>query len=146
MQTYSDEALDYYADRFMALRLARHGITLPQYLASPEECELTALEPEPPLPAQNAVILSIWQQQDTGVMPRQHADPTHSQLFDADDLVDVNELLAGWRAEIDAEEQAIAHLPQRNGAIIEPLAHHRHNRGAHRLSADFSRKHARKGA
>lgn len=130
MTRISDEQLDYYADRYIRLRLARHGYTLEQYLANPEAGERQALEPEPPLPAQHAAILRLWQQADTGVMPRQHADPTHGPWLDPADLIDVAELLAGWRDDSEA-------LPQRNGTAIEPMRHHRKHRSHRNASANF---------
>ncbi|SFT74252.1 hypothetical protein [Halomonas saccharevitans] len=133
---YPDETLDYYADRFVQLRLARHGITLPQYLANIERCERRALEAEPPLPAQQAVILRLWAEQDTGLAmdttPSVRVEPHRS-----DDHQDWRELVARWRAEADAAERPVAHLPRRNGAAIEPLRHHRHPRNG---AADFARR------
>lgn len=55
MKTYSDEYLEHYADRYVALRLKGHGVTLMQYLAAPARYEHLALEPLPLLPAQRAV-------------------------------------------------------------------------------------------
>lgn len=89
MKTYSDEYLEHYADRFVAMRLDLHGINLAQYLAAPARYERLALEPFPLLPEQRAV-----------------------------------------QARLDAEAvraaAEVAHLPQRNGAVVEPLHHHRH--------------------
>lgn len=59
MKTYSDEYLNHYADRYVAMQLKRHGVTLEQYLASPAGYERLALEPFPPLPAQLAVQRQI---------------------------------------------------------------------------------------
>lgn len=87
MTTYSDEYLNHYADRFVAMRLDLHGVRLDQYLANPDHYEALALEPLPLLPQQKAV-----------------------------------------QARLDAADKAaaeVAHLPQRNGAIVEPLRHHR---------------------
>ena len=67
MRTYSDAHLEHYADRFVGLRLARHGVNLAQYLANPPAFERLALEPEPLLPAQQAAVLRIWQRWDTGL-------------------------------------------------------------------------------
>lgn len=52
---YPDEYIEYYAERYMALCLRYHGISLLQYLAAPEACERAALEHMPLLPAQRAV-------------------------------------------------------------------------------------------
>lgn len=87
MTTYSDEHLNYYADRFVAMRLDLHGVRLDQYLANPAHYEAMAMEPLPLLPQQRAV-----------------------------------------QARLDVADKAVAevaHLPQRNGAIVEPLRHHR---------------------
>ena len=59
MQTYSDDYLNHYADRYMAMQLKRHGVTLDQYLANPARYEVLALEPFPALPAQLAVQRQI---------------------------------------------------------------------------------------
>ncbi|OLO06850.1 hypothetical protein BTW08_15245 [Salinicola sp. MH3R3-1] len=155
----SDEQLDHYADRFQLLGIARAGIALDRYIANPERCELmarfvrlrldrlrvsfaqfcsdpelyeerAAVECEPPLASQQAAILRCWQQQDTGVMPRQHADPTHGPWLAEDDLTDIAELLAGWRDECEA-------LPHRNGTAIEPMRHHRKHRSHRNASANF---------
>ena len=159
MTRYPDETLEYYADRFVLLGIARAGIKLDRYIANPRQCELmarfvklrldrlrvsfaqfqvdpelyeerAATECEPPLPKQQAAILRCWQQQDTGVMPRQHADPTHGPWLDEDDLTDIAELLAGWRDECEA-------LPHRNGAAIEPMRHHRKHPRHRNASANF---------
>lgn len=158
MRTYRDEHLDYYADRFVllglsragltleqylanparsellgryhAMRMDRHGIGFAEYLAAPERCEEKALEPEPPNPAQHRGILRCWVRQDTGLtlepIRREGLAPHWSDA----QLVDVNELLAQWREETEQAEAAVAHLPQRNGTIVEPLHHHRHPRHA----------------
>jgi len=52
---YSDAYLNHYADRFVELRLARHGLSLDQYLANPRRYEPLALEPEDLLPQQQEV-------------------------------------------------------------------------------------------
>jgi len=159
MTRYADETLEYYADRFVLLGIARAGIALDRYMANPQQCERmarfvalrldrlrvtfaqfctdpelyeerAAVECEPPLVSQHAAILRLWQQQDTGVMQRQHDDPTHGPWLAESDLVDIGELLAGWRDEAAAAEREVAHLPQRNGAPIEPLHHHRYPRRA----------------
>lgn len=159
MNRISDEQLEYYADRFQLLGIARAGIQLDRYIANPAQSELmarfvklrlarlqvsftqfctdpdlyeerAATEPEPPLASQQAAILRCWQQQDTGVMPRQHADPTHGPWLDPADLIDVAELLAGWR---DDSER----LPRRNGALIEPMRHHRKHRSHRNAGANF---------
>jgi hypothetical protein len=89
MKTYSDEYLEHYADRYVAMHLRGHGITLEQYLAAPARYEHLALEPFPLLPEQRAV----------------------------------QERLDTEAARVEAE---VAHLPRRNGAVVEPLHHHRH--------------------
>ncbi|MDO0944627.1 hypothetical protein [Chromohalobacter israelensis] len=125
MTTYPDETLDYYADRFVLLRLARHGVTLPQYLANVDRFERLALEAEPLLPQQQAAALHLWWGWDTGLAPRgDGGEPTALP----DNWQDWRELLARWRAESEAAEREVAHLPHRNGAPIEPLHHHRFER------------------
>src|SRR5690606_5424305 len=98
---YPDEYIEYYAERYMALCLRYHGISLLQYLAAPEACERAALEHMPLLPAQRAV-----------------------------------------QARLDAEaarlEATVAHLPQRNGTVVEPLHHTRHPKRS--LAANFARR------
>lgn len=91
MKTYRTEYLEHYADRYVALHLRGHGITLDQYLAAPARYEHLALEPLPLLPVQR----------------------------------EIQERLDIEAAKVEAE---VAHLPQRNGAVVEPLHHHRHPR------------------
>lgn len=93
MKTYSDEYLDHYADRYVAMHLKGHGITLDQFLANPARYEHLALEPFPLMPEQKAVR----------------------------DRLDA-------QAEAVRVEAEVAHLPRRNGAVVEPLHHHRHPR------------------
>lgn len=103
MTTYSDEYLEHHADRFVALRLDLHGLSLEQYLAAPERYEHLAHEPFPLLPAQRAVAERVYAQELAEEAERQTAD-----------------------------------LPRRNGAVVEPLHHHRHpKRGP---SANFTRR------
>lgn len=56
---YSDEYLDHYADRFIAMRLSSHGVTLAQYLSAPWRYEHLALEPEGLLPRQRRIQARI---------------------------------------------------------------------------------------
>jgi len=140
MRTYSDATIEHYADRFIALRLARHGISLEQYLAHPERCERLALEPEPLLAAQQAAALRLWWGWDTGLAPAgastaPTALPANYQCW--------RELIAQWRDAEATVERDIAHLPRRNGAIIEPLHHHRFCRGR---NGNFIKKTAKRGA
>lgn len=120
MTRYTDAHLEHYADRFMLLHLARHGVTLPQYLANVERFERLALEPEPLLPAQHAAALRLWWAQDTGLAPRTDASEAVAL---PENWQDWRELIEHWRAERD-----VAHLPQRNGTYLEPLCHHRYER------------------
>lgn len=50
-----DVMLDYYAHCYIAQRIGHHGITFEQYLTDPARYDALALEPEPLLPAQQAV-------------------------------------------------------------------------------------------
>ncbi|SES24366.1 hypothetical protein SAMN04487958_110117 [Vreelandella subterranea] len=143
MTTYSDETLEQYADRFVQLRLARHGVNLAQYLANPVQFERLALEPEPLLPAQQAAVLRIWQRWDTG-LAEQPVAAQESSVPDWD--WDWRDLLDRWHTETEQAERAVARMQQRNGAYVEPLHHHRHNRGNARTTANFERKQTRKGA
>lgn len=89
---YSVHYLEYYADRFITLRLVAHGLCLEQYLAAPAELEaLYADRFLPLLPAQKLV----------------------QQQLDA------------IEAEAYGIEAQVTHLPCRNGAVIEPMHHHR---------------------
>jgi len=139
MRTYSDAHLEHYADRFIALRMARHGVNLAQYLINPAQFERLALEPEPLLPAQEAAVLRIWQRWDTG-------------LADADIQPEGKAESAELPPEYAVWEEFLLGvgnnkvIRQRNGAFIEPLHHHRHNRGMNRGTSNFERKQARKGA
>jgi hypothetical protein len=56
---YPDAYLNYYADRYIALRLGAHGVGLEQYLGDPDLYEHLADEPEPLLPAQRAVAARL---------------------------------------------------------------------------------------
>ncbi|WP_447926924.1 hypothetical protein [Vreelandella sp. EE27] len=127
MTTYSDSELEYFADRFVRLRLSRHGFNLAQYLANPVTAERAALEPEPLLPAQQKAVLKIWQRWDTGLAPTAPEEtPTEPVEYAA-----WEELLIGL-----GNNQAIR---QRNGAYVEPLHHHRHE-PRNRHTANFARK------
>ena len=145
MNTYSDAYLEHHADRFIALRLARHGVNLAQYLANPVQFERLALEPEPLLPAQQAAVLRIWQRWDTGLLSA--SEPAASEPED-----DADEEAFELPGEYAVWEEFLMELGnnkairQRNGAFVEPLRHHRHNRGMNRLTANFERRQARKGA
>ncbi|MCJ8285129.1 hypothetical protein [Halomonas sp.] len=129
MTTYPDETLEYYAERFIRLRLSRHGLSLAQYLANVEYGERLALNPEPPLPAQQGAILRLWAEQDTGLAAGSPSPSTRLEPHWSDaQLQDWRELLAHWRHEGHSAEREVAHLPQRNGAVIEPLRHTCHPR------------------
>lgn len=97
---YPTETLDYYADRFVKLRLARHGWTLQQYLAHPAAGEEAALEPEPPLACQRDIARRILSEEEGAPIAEQH------------------------------ERELAALPTCNNGAAIEPMHHHRlHKRG-----------------
>lgn len=51
----TDYGLERKAERFIQLRLARHGWTLHQYIVNPERGEQVALRPEPLLPQQQKI-------------------------------------------------------------------------------------------
>lgn len=55
MTIYSDAYLNHYADRYVAMHLKRHGVTLEQYLADPARYEHLEFEPFPLLPEQRRV-------------------------------------------------------------------------------------------
>ena len=133
MRTYSDAHLEHYADRFMALRMARHGVNLAEYLISPAQFERLALEPEPLLPAQQAAVLRIWQQWDTGLAATA-SEPTP----EADEPFQLPGVYAVWEEFLLGIGNNKA-IRQRNGAFIEPLHHHRHTNQRNR-SANFARK------
>lgn len=132
--SYPDEILEYYADRFVLLRLARHGVSLEQYLANVDRFELLALCSEPLLPAQQAVVLRLWWTWDTGLTLRGDESEPAALL---ENYQDWRELLERWRAETEQAEAGLAHLPQRNGVTVEPLHHHRYPR---RTSAGFNKR------
>ncbi len=143
MRTYSDAHLEHYADRFIALRMARHGVNLAQYLINPAQFERLALEPEPLLPAQEAAVLRIWQRWDTGLAQQPSED---SDIETPPAGWDWRDLIEQWRDEVAQSEREVCQLSQRNGAAFEPMRHHRHNRGVSRSTSNFERKQARKGA
>lgn len=142
MRTYSDAHLEHYADRFIALRMARHGVNLAQYLINPHQFERLALEPEPLLPAQEAAVLRIWQRWDTG-LAEQTAEPT--EAAPDEEPSELPPEFAVWEEFLLGLGNNKA-IRQRNGAFVEPLHHHRHNRGMNRGTSNFERKQARKGA
>ncbi|WP_237673607.1 hypothetical protein [Vreelandella profundi] len=133
MRTYSDAHLEHYADRFIAQRMARHGVNLAEYLVNPAQFERLALEPEPLLPAQQAAVLRIWQQWDTALAATaSEPAPEVEEPFQLPGVYAVwEEFLLGI-----GNNKAIR---QRNGAFIEPLHHHRHTNQRNR-SANFARK------
>lgn len=135
MNTYTDEYLDHYASRYVALYLKGHGITLPQYLAAPDRYEHLAFAPLPLLPAQHNVVLRLWHAWDTG-LTEQAEEESDIEAQAAD--WDWRELLEQWREEL-ATERELNHMSQRNGAYVEPMRHHRHNHARNR-NANFARK------
>ena len=139
MQTYTDSELEYYADRFMRLRIFRHGINLAQYMANPVAYELLDLPVEPLLPTQQAAMLRIWQRWDTGLAAA-------SETANEDDDIEIQaaawdwrDLLDRWREETAEAERALDRMSQRNGAYVEPMRHHRHH-GRNRTASNFARK------
>ncbi|NVE91571.1 hypothetical protein [Vreelandella titanicae] len=146
MRTYSDEHLEYYADRFIRLRIARHGVTLAQYLINPAQFERLALEPEPLLPAQQAAVLRFCQRWDTGLAAISEQQSGNDDIEAQATGWDWRDLIEQWRDEVAQSEREVCQLSQRNGAAFEPMRHHRHNRGMNRGTANFERKQARKGA
>ncbi|WKD29569.1 hypothetical protein NDQ72_06395 [Halomonas sp. KG2] len=130
MNTYTDAYLEYYADRYVALYLKGHGITLQQYLAAPDRYEHLAFAPLPLLPAQNNVVLRLWHAWDTGLAPTT-SEPT------VEEPCELPGVYAVWEEFLLALGNNKA-IRQRNGAFIEPLRHHRHN--ARNRSANFARK------
>lgn len=134
MRTYSDAHLGHYADRFIALRMARHGVNLAQYLINPYQFERLALEPEPLLPAQEAAVLRIWQRWDTGLAEQAVAPAEASPDEEPSELPGVYAVWEDFLLGLGNNKA----IRQRNGAFIEPLHHHRHN--ARNRSANFARK------
>ena len=132
MRTYSDAHIEHYADRFIALRIARHGVDLAQYLINPAQFERLALEPEPLLPKQQMAVLRIWQRWDTGLAEQAAAPeaPKEKPFELPGEYAMWEEFLLGI-----GNNKAIR---QRNGAYVEPMHHHRHN--PRNRSANFARK------
>ena len=96
--TYSDEYLNYYADRYVAGRLHAHGVSLDDYLADPDRYAALAWEPESLLPAQLAVAARLAVQWG---------------------LADAVRLAASLEADLpDAARLA-------DSGLVEPLHHHR---------------------
>lgn len=140
MRTYSDAHLEHYADRFIGLRLARHGVNLEQYLANPRRYEKDeALKEEPLLPAQERAIARLWWEQDTGLARELPSTAVAPQWSDSM-IRDWRAHLAQWRDAQAKVEGDIAHLPrQDNGHIVEPLKHHRYPRSS---TANFAKRNA----
>lgn len=57
----SDALLDHHAENYLAQRISAHGITFEQYLTDPARYDALALQPEPLLPAQQAVAQRLEQ-------------------------------------------------------------------------------------
>ncbi|MDW0361027.1 hypothetical protein Q8G38_17060 [Halomonas venusta] len=146
MNTYADDYLEYYADRYVALYLKGHGITLQQYLAAPDRYEHLAFAPLPLLPAQHNVVLRLWHGWDTGLTEQTEAASEGNDIETQTIAWDWSDLLDQWRDEVAQSERELCQMSQRNGAAFEPMRHHRHNRGNARCTSNFSRKQARKGA
>lgn len=144
MKTYTDEYLEHFANRYVALYLKGHGITLPQYLAAPERYEHLVFAPLPLLPAQHNVVLRLWHAWDTGLT--EQAEEASDDIEAQAAGWDWRDLLDQWRDEVAQSERELGELSQRNGAYVEPMRHHRHNRGNARCTSNFARKQARKGA
>ncbi|WNL39853.1 hypothetical protein RN346_04660 [Halomonas sp. PAMB 3232] len=143
MITYSDSEIEYYAERFVRMRIGQHGFNLAQYIANPATVERAALEPEPLLAAQHAAVLRIWQRWDTGLAaPGSETDDIEIQA----NGWDWRDFLDQLRADVHAALLPLDHVGQRNGTFIEPMRHHRHNHRNTRAMANFERKQARKGA
>lgn len=131
MTTYTDAYLEFYANRYVALYLRGHGITLQQYLAAPDRYEHLAFAPLPLLPAQHNVVLRLWHAWDTGLT--EHAEEESDDIEAQTSAWDWRDLLDQWREEVDFERE-LAHMSQRNGAAFEPMRHHRlhaRNRNSH---------------
>ena len=139
MNTYTDSELEYYADRFVRLRIARHGFNLAQYIANPVVIERLALEPEPLLPQQHATVLRIWHCWDTGLAAVSEAASECDDIDIQAAAWDWRDLLDRWREETAEAERALDRMSQRNGAYVEPMRHHRHH-GRNRTAANFARK------
>lgn len=97
--TYSDEYLNYYADRYVAGRLHAHGVSLDDYLADPDRYAALAWEPESLLPAQLAVAARLAVQWGL--------DDEHERLS------------AGLEAGLAGTTRLA------DGSLVEPLHHHR---------------------
>lgn len=112
-EIWNEDYLEIQADRFVALGLARFGITLEQHLRHPERYVDLRSDFEPLLPAQRAV--------------RDRLDASRRPRSGRTELVERE------------AEASVAELPLRevDGAPIEKLRHHRHanyraRRRAHR--------------
>ena len=57
----SDALLEHHAENYLARRIGAHGITFEQYLTDPKRYDTLALQPEPLLPAQQAVAQRLAQ-------------------------------------------------------------------------------------
>lgn len=125
MTTYTDEYLEHYADRYMALRLRRHGVSLEDYLADPGRYEPLALEPLPLLPKQRMVAHRLRAQEEAEKLNR---------AFIRFARTVAKEYVAAQKAR--EAERPVENLPRRNGAVVEPLRHHRWPRRAHKAFFD----------
>lgn len=96
MTVYPTAYLEYHADQFVNARLDLHGLTLTQYLADPERYEHLLTQPFPLLPRQDAMRTRLYRQE-----------------------------IEAEAAQVAAEKQ-LEDLQCRNGALVEPLQHHRY--------------------
>jgi hypothetical protein len=117
---YSDEYLDYWADRFVSGFWLYRGVTLMQYLANPQTYERR----EQPLP-----LLGRQRRVQGRLLELEARVKRERELRDGEPL-DLTSLT--WRA-----ERGLETFSRRNGAIFEPLHHHAHPR---RGTADFTAK------
>lgn len=105
---YADEYIEFYAERYIELRLREQGITLLQYLATPLACEAVA--------ERNAA--------------RGHSEPLilPQQITRMEAQLRRESEAEHWLSRFEAvtvqAEQPLAHLPRRDGYIVEKLCHH----------------------
>lgn len=106
-QTYDYIAT--WAARYESARLHAHGVALQDYLFDPDRYEALTLEPEPLLPAQQAVAQRIAAQDATAV------GATHALSPPAPGIDALTARL----------EAGIGHARLADSGLVEPLHHHR---------------------
>lgn len=130
---FTDEQVEFYGARYIAVGIGMRGVTFEQYIADPRRYD--NFDPSlDPLPL-NAKQLRVQRKllavtSDTNVADAKRRD---SGIHSVNPLPLNSKQRRVWRRLIDDElshhvkriEREVQNLPRRNGRVIEPLRHHR---------------------